>query len=127
MKRLFMVAGLILMLGSCYNDKFDKLYPPVVNPCDTTNIKYSTDVQPIIATNCYRPGSGCHDAAGAAASGYDFETNVSRLQDAVANGRLLGSIHWQPGFSQMPKNNPKLSDCEINKITRWVHQGAPNN
>lgn len=127
MKKFFIVAGSLTMLASCYNDKYDKLYPPIVNPCDTTTITYSADIKPIIITGCYSPRNGCHDAVGGAASGYDFETTLVPLQEVAANGKLLGSIHGASGFSAMPKNAPKLSDCEINKIERWVHLGAPNN
>ena len=127
MKRFLIMAGIVAMFTGCYNDKYSDLYPPVVNPCDTTTITYSNDIKPIIATGFFSPRNGCHDAVGGASSGYDFETNIGPLQAVAANGKLLGSVHWDPGFSQMPKNAPKLSDCEINKIERWVHLGAPNN
>jgi hypothetical protein len=127
MKKLIFVAGILLMMGSCYNDKYDKLYPasPVVS-CDTTTITYAHDIQPIIVANCYSPGNGCHDALGSGASGYDYATSIGPLQTNANDGTLLGDINWLPRHNQMPKNGNKLSDCDINKITRWVNLGAKN-
>jgi hypothetical protein len=125
MKKYLVVAGLLLLFSSCYNDKYDRLYPMVVNPCDTTTITYAKDIQPIIAANCFKPGSGCHDVAGT--SGINFETSITSLQGYAASGVLLGDINWHTGYNPMPKGGAKMSDCEINKITRWVHLGAPNN
>lgn len=128
MKRILMVSGLLLLLGSCYNDKYDKLYPaPATTTCDTTTITYSHDIAPVISANCYSPGNGCHDAAGASTSGFDYATSITALQTNAHDGTLLGDINWQARHNAMPKNGNKLSDCDINKITRWVNQGALNN
>jgi hypothetical protein len=129
MKKLMIIAGVLLMFGSCYNDKYDKLYPaPPVTTCDTTTITYAHDIAPIIAQNCAISG-GCHDASGAGTSGYDYATSISALQTNAHDGSLISDINWAPtkGHSNMPKNGAKLSACDINKITRWVNQGAQNN
>lgn len=125
MKKILIIAGLTIIAASCYNDKGDKLYPvPAAVTCDTTvSISYANDLMPILNANCNL--SGCHDAA-SASGGYDF-TKYSAMQEAAANGHLLGDINWQPGFLPMPQARPKLSDCEINKISRWVARGAKNN
>lgn len=128
MKKIWLAAVLLLALGGCYNDKYDKLYPaPAVVTCDTTGITYSADIKPIIIANCYSPGNGCHDAAGSAASGYNFESTILPLQGTGVNNRLVGSINGHTGFSAMPKGRPKLSDCDIAKITIWVNMGVPDN
>jgi hypothetical protein len=125
---LLLAAAILIVAAGCYNDKYDKLYPATPNACDTTvAITYSGDIAPIIATNCFSPGNGCHDAVGSGTSGYDYQTSIIPLQLTASNGMLLGSINWLPGHNAMPKNGSKLGDCEINKITRWVHSGAPNN
>jgi hypothetical protein len=130
MKKLMMMAGLLLILGSCYNDKYDKLYPaPATTICDTTTITYAHDIAPIISANCYSPGNGCHDAAGSSTSGYDYQTNIIPLQANATDGSLVTDINWAPtrGHNNMPKNGTKLSACDIDKITRWVNLGARNN
>jgi hypothetical protein len=127
MKKIIAVACLAVILGSCYNDKADKLYPAPVTTCDTTTISYSHDIAPIVIASCYSPGNGCHDAAGAATSGFDYQSSVTAIQSNALSGTLLGDINWLPRHNNMPKNGSKLSDCEINKMTRWVNEGAPNN
>jgi len=118
-------------LSGCYNDKYDKLYPATpanATTCDTTTITYSKDVSPIIVSNCYNPGNGCHDAAGSATSGFDY-TKFSILAGNVADGSLLTDINFTPtrGHNTMPKNGTQLSQCDINKITRWINDGYPDN
>ena len=130
MKKIMLAASLLLMLGSCYNDKYDKLYPPqVTTTCDTTAVTYTADVKPIIVANCYSPGNGCHDAVGSSTSGYNYESSITPLQGNAADGSLVTDINWTPtrGHNSMPKNGTKLSACDINKITRWVNLGAQNN
>ena len=112
-----------VIMASCYNDKYDKLYPTGTVACDTTTVTYAADIQPIFNAKCNTVE--CHDAA-TASGGYTFMTHAG-AQPAALNGKLMGSITWSVGFSAMPKNLPKLPDCEINKIRRWVNQGALNN
>ena len=105
MKKLIMVAGIILLFGSCYNDKYEELYPTTKTvTCDTTTVSYARDVAPIITAKCNIAG-GCHDAAGLAVSGYDF-TTYTGLQSAATTEMLIGDINWAPtrsNFSNMGK------------------------
>jgi hypothetical protein len=89
--------------------------------CDTSNVTYSGTIASIIQTNCL----GCHGSAGT--GGGIFLNSYSTVKSQVDNGRLWGAINWQPGFSQMPNNGSKLSDCDITLIGIWIQQGAPNN
>jgi hypothetical protein len=128
MRSLFIASCLALLISGCYNDKSDKLYPIVATPsttCDTSNITYAHDIVPILTANCTISG-GCHDAAGASTSGYDFTTYIPLARTAL-NGLLLGDITWAASHNPMPKNGGKLSDCDINKFRRWINQGALNN
>jgi hypothetical protein len=116
-------------ISSCYNDKYDKLYPPAAaTTCDTATITYSHDIAPIIASGCYSPGNGCHDAAGSSVSGYNYTTYDGLIVN-IQDGALLPDINFTPtkGHNSMPKGGNQLAQCDINKITRWVNQGYPNN
>lgn len=125
MKRIITVVCIIALAG-CYNDKEDQLYPKPGNGgtgggCDTTNVTYAGTIQPIL--NQYCTSAGCHDATGLG-GGY----NMTSYEGAkLAAPRMIGAITWQSGYSFMPKGLPKLGDCEISKITKWVNMGAPNN
>ncbi len=126
MKKLLVIIGLLLILGSCVNDKYNTLFPAQTS-CDTTTVTYSKDIAPIIAANCAISG-GCHDAAGALISGHDYTTYAGVAAVASYNF-IVTDINWIPvaGHTDMPKNGIKLSGCDIDKITRWVNEGAPNN
>jgi hypothetical protein len=90
--------------------------------CDTSMaMSYTSHITPIINANC----KGCHNSANPSA-GIDV-TTYNTLKTIVDNGKLLGVIAHQIGYSPMPKNGSKLSDCNIAKITKWINNGAPNN
>jgi hypothetical protein len=126
MKKLIPIAVLLLALGSCYNYKYDKLVP-AQTACDTTTVTFSADIAPIIAANCAISG-GCHDAAGSLISGHNY-TSYAGVQAVASYDFIVTDINWTPisGHNDMPKNGIKLSACDIDKITRWVNEGAPNN
>jgi hypothetical protein len=128
---LLLIFACAMCFSSCYNDKYDKLYPAITTTtttCDTTTITYSHDVQPIIAANCYNPGGGCHDAAGSSVSGFNYTTYAGLVVN-ITDGSLLTDINFTPtrGHNSMPKGGTQLSACDINKITRWINQGYQNN
>lgn len=89
--------------------------------CDTVDMKYSTDVLPILQANCY----GCH-GNGQATSGVNFDT-YDGVKKQADNSNLIGVITHANGYPAMPLGQPKLSDCDINKIKDWVARGAQNN
>jgi len=117
-----LLAGIFFAstLSSCYYDKEDLLYPGT-SVCDTTLVTYSQSVLPVIASSCL----GCHGGANASA-GIRLD-NYNGVKNATNNGLLIGAITHAQGFSPMPKNGNKLSDCNISKIRLWIAAGAPNN
>ena len=129
-KRLFALSVLtgIIGISSCYNDKADKLYPaPPISTCDTTTITFAHDIMPILNASCNVSG-GCHDASGATTSGFDF-TTYAGIQSQATYAILVNDINFTPTsrHHEMPKSLPKISQCDINKITRWVNLGSLNN
>lgn len=89
--------------------------------CDTTNVTWTNTIRPIIQAKC----QGCHQG-GSPGGGVDL-SNYAGVSGAAFSGELVGTIDHLPGFSAMPKNSPKLPDCDIAKIKIWVNAGAPNN
>jgi len=108
-----------LFINSCYYDNEEELYGDV--ECDTSNVTYTDDVLPVMEQNCYVCHAANVNQGGITLEGYDA------LKVYVDNGRLLGAINHDSGFSPMPQNAPKLPDCAISKIQAWVDDGAPNN
>lgn len=90
--------------------------------CDTSGvIKYSTHIAPMLQTNCV----GCH--SGASPGGNIALTSYAAVKTQVTNGKLWGSVTFAAGFSAMPKNGRKLSDCKLTALKKWIDEGATNN
>ncbi|MFT3909403.1 MAG: hypothetical protein QM737_08270 [Ferruginibacter sp.] len=108
-------------LISCKNDKAELLYPPDIIPCDSVNVTYSGTILPILRDNCYR----CH-AGNQTVAPFHLDSYADASFVALS-GHMVGALTHSPGFSPMPKNADKLSDCTIGKIRKWIADGAPNN
>lgn len=91
------------------------------NDCDTTNVTFSSSIWPVLETNCV----GCH--SGATPAGDIPITNYNEAVTIANNGKLLGVIGHETGFSPMPKNGAKLADCKIKEIEIWIADGTPDN
>jgi mono/diheme cytochrome c family protein len=86
-------------------------------------MQYATNVLPILQAYCY----SCHGNGSTAGSGGISLDGYANLQKWAANGILVGNITHASGFVAMPFGQPKLSDCDINKIIDWVNRGIQNN
>ncbi|MBX2923689.1 MAG: hypothetical protein KF746_15915 [Chitinophagaceae bacterium] len=121
MQRSIYGLGLIVLFaiaaGACSKASEEELDPP----CDTTGMRYSIDILPVIAAHCY----SCH-GNGTITEGVDLD-GYENLKSRADNGDLLGAITHAAGYTPMPYNQPKLSDCDINKIKAWIQSGAPDN
>jgi hypothetical protein len=129
MKKLLIVICAVVGLNSCYNDKYDKLYPnPSSTTCDSAAMSYKSDIAPIINASCAVNG-GCHNSSGNSVTGNLDFTIFATLQAQATADLMVNDINGTPGrgHNAMPLNLPKLSSCDINKITWWIDQGALNN
>jgi mono/diheme cytochrome c family protein len=89
--------------------------------CDTALFTYSAAIKPIMESKCV----GCHNPS--SLGGNINVSTYSALKITALNGKLYGSVAHQPGYSPMPKNSAKLSDCEIKQIQKWISAGSLNN
>jgi cytochrome c553 len=89
--------------------------------CDTMNFAFNAYIQPIFQQNC----AGCHNAN--LSSGGVRLSDHSGVSAVALDGRLIGAIKHLSGFTAMPQGSPKLSDCKIRQVEKWVQAGAPNN
>lgn len=120
--RLFLLLpALLFALHGCYYDVEEQLYPAAVNPCDTTNVSFSSTIVPILQQNCYSCHSEAISIGAISVEGYESVLTL------VNNGRLVGSINHLSGYQPMPSDAPKLSNCNLSKIDAWINQGALNN
>ena len=119
MKKIILSITIISFLSSCYYDNEEVLYPNNGN-CDTTNITYTNTIQPIMTQSC----TGCHSSS-SPSGGIDLST-YSSVRASAEDGSLYGSMAFQSGYSPMPKNGSKSTDCTLNKIQAWINQGYLN-
>lgn len=116
---LVLVSSIGFFSGGCYYDIEEELYPDT--GCNTDSVTYSGVIAPLLETHCF----SCHSTAilqgGISLEGYD------QVMVRVTSGQLLGALKREAGFSPMPQNQPKLPDCQIEKIEVWIQEGALNN
>ncbi|TAE31852.1 MAG: hypothetical protein EAZ92_02260 [Candidatus Kapaibacterium sp.] len=97
------------------------MMPPPAPPCDTANVSYASVVKPILDNNCV----GCH--SGSVPQGGANLSSVDNIARVVSRNRIFPRVlSGAGGASQMPPG-ARLSQCDIDKITAWVNQGARNN
>jgi hypothetical protein len=120
MKIVFQLLISIFVLGfySCLSDSEEELLTDI-DACDTLQVTYSANIEPILATNCY----SCHRTG--IARGQVVLDNYASIKVYAQTGQLSGAIEHKPGFSPMPQDAGKLSDCEIAKVRAWIALGLP--
>lgn len=117
MKRTI-VFILSTFLFACYYDNQEDLLGENFNDCNIENLTYSNEIEPIIAESCAI--SGCHLPGG---SGNGVFLSFEGVLEKVNNGSLKNRVVEE---RTMPPN-AALTACEIDKISFWINQGAPNN
>ena len=91
-----------------------------VNNCDLSTVTYAKVVAPLMQKYC----NGCH--SGTAPQGNIQTATYTALKALSAKSSFMGSIRHLSGFSPMPQNAAKLSNCQIDQIEKWIQLGAKN-
>ncbi len=122
MSRIFyLLIALSILIPSCVYESEESLYPGIA-VCDTVNVTFSGIISPMLSSNCL----SCHSNAKANISGsgiiLEGYSNVLIMQDAIRN-----TIRHNASYSPMPKDAPKLKDCQIRQFEIWVDSGSPDN
>src|SRR5829696_5992937 len=112
------LTTILALLQGC---SYDKELVVTTAACDTLNVSFAADVQPLIQANCF----SCH---GNGTSFGNISLNTyDDVKRAAITGRLLGSVSHSAGFSPMPKAANKLPDCNIQAIRTWINEGIKDN
>lgn len=90
--------------------------------CTKDTISFSDHIAPLVQINCMP----CHNSTQAEGS-IVLETYDEIKGIAEADELLLHVIRHDPGYLPMPKDRPRLKDCEIRAFEVWVAQGRLNN
>lgn len=125
MKNIKLIIALLFITGlsACYYDNFEEINPGLgLNGCDTAgSITYASHIKAIMDSRCGTNNPACHNSNGS--GGYDL-SNLAGITSSIDDGRFLGSIKHDNGFSPMPKNaGSKIDNCEILIIEKWLNTG----
>jgi hypothetical protein len=113
---LIITAFFAITLSSCYKDNEEYLYGDVL--CDTSAVSFSADILPIAQNSC--SVIGCHVAGGSAPGILD---SYAGIKAKVDEGKFKNRVIV---LQDMPPSAP-LDACQIQHITKWLNDGAPNN
>lgn len=116
-----LLLAVLMFLQGCYYDSDEELYPQASGDCDTLNVTYSQTISVIMAGNC----NGCHGST--APSAGIITDNYAGLKTIADDGSLWGAVNHEQGYSPMPKDRPKLNECDLKKIRIWLDEGALQN
>jgi hypothetical protein len=116
---LLIVSTLTFWHTSCENQNEEDLFGQT--DCDTSQVSYSGYVESLLEDHCYR----CHSTANLIAP-FSLE-GYANVQIRVSSGQLYGALNHIQGYQPMPRDEPKLPECDLAKINSWIREGAPNN
>lgn len=128
MKRsLLLVVLLFAVVLACKKKKEEpKPEEPVVSDCPDSSgtISYSTHIVPITTSYCGKSLTTCHGAGAAQANFNSYAGFTGYSANQIKHAVKQDAVS---SYTPMPKNAPKLSQCNISKIVNWVNQGMNNN
>ena len=100
-------------------------------------VSYSRDVEPVLAANCrscHEPGGSGHEASGFSMASYDDLLKGTKFGPMIIPGDAEGSNlvvlmegRADPSIAMPHGNADPVSDADIDKIRRWIDQGAQKN
>ena len=132
LKTIYTRGAVFLSLLATACTHKEPMSPPAgpSNTCDTSNVSYAKQVQPILQSNCY----SCHSSAAVSSGGLDlqnFSSLKSYLNFYYDSDNVYGSkfmhIVGQSGLVLYMPPTYKLSGCEISTIRSWIRNGAIQN
>ncbi len=89
--------------------------------CDTLNVSFGGTIWPMVQNSCF----GCHSGANPE-GGIPLE-NHNDLVAVAQTGQLMGTLNWEAGYANMPRNGMQWSDCDRRAVEIWIEDGMPNN
>ena len=89
--------------------------------CDNEEVSYSADITPLLDAKC----GSCH--SGTSPEGNLDLTTYDSASAAVLVGDVLSRINLPLSSDSVMPPTGGLSECDIEKITSWFNDGAPNN
>lgn len=89
--------------------------------CKEDSVSFQNNVLPILNMDC----NGCHSGPNAE-DGVEL-TDYANVQLYASSGDLIGVLDHIGGLAPMPYGRPKLNDCKIETIRKWIEEGMQDN
>lgn len=123
MRSILVIIAFLCLLAACTktNEQVILLQAKQQELCTKDTISFRDHIAPLVSQRCMP----CHSAA--RMEGGIILENYSEISGLASSGVLMGVIKHDPGFAAMPKNEPKIPECEIRAFQVWVDQGTLNN
>lgn len=125
MKNKFILLTVLCgaFVASCVNENEEEVFATTEQNIisDSVRITYDLNVKAILEQNC----TFCHNATDLR-GGVDLSLYVETLP-YVNDNSIVDVLTASNGKTLMPLGGPALSQADINLITNWVSNGAPEN
>lgn len=118
---IILFASLLSFSGCIYKTEAD-LNPAFV--CDTTNMNYAK-IKAVLENNTCMT---CHSTSTANVSGGGYHLDTyDNVKAFSVDSLLYKAVTHDPSVQPMPRptGSPKISDCDISKISRWMQNNFP--
>lgn len=89
--------------------------------CKEDSVSFQNNVLPIIMNDC----ATCHSGVNAP-NGVILD-NYTDIQAYAGAGDLMSVINHASGYPPMPSGKPKLNECKITTLQKWIDEGMLNN
>lgn len=110
--------GISIAMWSCTKDNVQDEF----GECLPGQSTYASCISPLFSSNnCL----SCHGSVNPAAN-IDL-TTYEGVKAVAENGRLVGALEHNSGFSPMPPSGVKINTEDIDKIKKWIENGSQNN
>jgi len=130
MKYWLCMFAIIVLTSACIHKPATSVQPVTIdsNMCDTINVTYKNDIQPILNSNCY----SCHGTAVVANDGLDLQDSASLKNylkydfrgDGIYGSKLYHCMLHSVNAQSMPPNYI-VDSCALAKMKHWLSLGGP--
>ena len=117
-KQKFTLIVFFLLLAQFLSCTKDKAKEPETS-CGMQNVSFTNDIEPILENSCNL--SGCHNAG---SFNGDY-TTYSGVKEKVDNGSFKNRVLDLKDMPAPPVD--PLNEEQLEKISCWLEDGAPNN
>jgi hypothetical protein len=117
--RFLTLSLLLLFMQSCTWNHIDDF------PCDPGTVTWNATIVPILERTCNDARNGdCHSAAYSNGDFTLYAEVKSRINNGKFQNRVFALKNMPPKYSDGPA---ALSVCELQKIEKWIAEGALEN